>query len=241
MLNVVTFLWDSPGYRSKYSIEHVEIMRRMVARHYSGAHRFHCVTDRLKNLHDVHHDNNMSWHKLWDDYADVQNPHGAGNPSCYRRLKLWSEWARETIGERILQIDLDMVLVDSVDTLWNRPEPCVLWADNLNKTSPYNGAMQLFTPGGELGRKVWEGFDPVRSPKKGKAAGYFGSDQAWIALALGPNEARWKADDGAVSWRVHCKPNGGDLPKGAKVVNFHGQEDPWTLSDRVAWIAEHYR
>lgn len=246
MLDIVVFKWTPPtGYRSTHTAEHVNTMRSMVARCYPHPHRFTCVTDDPAGL-----DPRVRFVPLWDDYADMKSPHGGLNPSCYRRLRLWSTWARENIGERILQIDLDMVLVADVSALWNRPEPCVLWADNLNPTTPYNGAMQLQTPGAFP--DVIERFDPKTSPALAQAKRYWGSDQAWLSYILGPDQARWTVADGALSWRVHCKQNTRAahrvdancvplLPDGAKIVNFHGHEDPWDLARAVPWIAEHYR
>lgn len=246
MLDVVTFKWETPGYRSKFTAVHVNTMRSMIARNYPHPFRFHIVTDRPHDFYDA----GCIVHELWDDHKDLPSPHGGNNPSCYRRLKLWSPWAVESFGPRILQIDLDMVITGDVSSLWNRPEDVVMWKDNLNPTSPYNGAMQLFSP---LTRpQVWRDFDPVKSPAKALARQYWGSDQGWLALALGPDEARWTSADGALSWRVHCKQNTKAahrlnpdcvplLPDGAKVVNFHGHEDPWDLRAVVPWIAELYR
>lgn len=245
MLTVVTFLWTTPGYRSKFTPEHVRTMARMVERNYHGqAVRLVCFNDIGMHGEDWSQ-RGVDWRPLWGDYADIPNPHGAHNPSCYRRLKLWSDWGRDTVGKRILQIDLDMVICGDVTPIWDRPEPCVMWSDALNKTTPYNGAMQLFSPGGDLGRAVWEGFDPANSPAKARARGYFGSDQAWLSLALGQDRPRWTMADGCLSWRLHAEPyagrHDGACPPGARVVNFHGLHDPWTLTDRVAWIKEHYR
>lgn len=249
MLEVVTFKWAKPGYRSTYGPEHVNTMYNMVRRHYAEPFRFTCVTDNPKGI-----DDRVRCVELWDDFKDMPSPHGEANPSCFRRLKLYSDWARTSFGPRILQIDLDMVLVDDVRSLWNRPErEGVLWADNLNPTSPYNGAMQLITPGLH---PVWECFkaDPQSAITRARASRFFGSDQAQLALWLGPNMPRWTAADGAVSWRVHCRqtPPGqahmrwspdckSDLPSGAKVVNFHGLDDPDSLVGRVDWITENYR
>ncbi len=250
MLDVVTFKWGKPGYRSEFTGEHVNIMARMVRRHYRGPVRFNCVTDDPTGVDPLL----CRVIRLWDDFADVPSPHGGNNPSCFRRLKLWSNEVKHLFPGRVLQIDLDMVIVGDVTPLWDRPEPCVLWADNLNPTSPYNGAMQLITPGEH---PVWECFkaDPDLAISRARQARYFGSDQAQLALWLGPYMPRWTAKDGAVSWRVHCRktppgvahiPFSGStadapLPPLARVVNFHGIDDPWAVADKVAWVAEHYR
>jgi hypothetical protein len=248
VLDVVTFKWSKPGYRTPFTAEHVNTLYSMVARNYPHPFRMTCVTDDPDGI-----DNRIRCIELWDDFAHLQNPHGDKNPSCFRRLKLWSHWARYAIGPRIVQLDLDMVIVGDMSPLWNRPEDTVLWADNLNRTSPYNGAMQLITPGAH---PVYECFkaDPASAIARARRAGFFGSDQAQLALWLGPNMPRWTKDDGALSWRVHIRktplgqahlpaaPNCvADLPSGAKIVNFHGIDDPSAVAAFVPWVREHYR
>lgn len=243
MLNVVTFLWSKPGYRSKFTLDHVATMARMVRRHYTGKHRLICFTDQLGGSEPCFMLDKEAPHilyPLWTDYADVPHPTGAHNPSCFRRLRLYSNWAREHIGARILQIDLDMVLTGDVTPLWDRTEPFVFWQDQLNRHGRINGAMQLITPG--VRDDVWSGFDPARAAVEGRKEGQWGSDQGWLAANFPPgSHGAFTAQDGAVSWRVHCKPQGGALPAGARVVIFHGAEDPWTLAASVPWIKENYR
>lgn len=241
MLAVVTFLWSKPGYRSQFILEHVATMARMVRRHYSKPHRFICFTDQVPIVtHYVSDDVPYALAPLWSDYADLPHPCGQHNPSCYRRLRLYSNWARERIGPRIVQIDLDMVITGDLRPLWDRPDAFAFWSDQLNRHGRINGAMQLITPG--LRDDIWSAFDPAAAWKVGRQPGKWGSDQGWLAHNFPEGSyGVWGAVDGAYSWRVHCKANGGALPADARVVNFHGAEDPWTLSESVPWIKEHYR
>lgn len=235
MINVVTFKWKPrPGYRSAFNSEHVNILARMVARNYPHPHKFICVTDDAAGI-----DDHIGIVPLWDDYADLPSPHGAGNPSCYRRLKLYSEEARELFGDRIVSLDLDCVITGDLTPLWDRPEDFVVWGQT-NPANPYNGSMQLLTAGAR--RQVWEDFDPVQSPILARRRGFFGSDQAWLCACLGPNEARWTTKDGVYSYRIDCKPRGGRLPEGARIVFFHGQIDPdHPEAQRLEWVREAYR
>lgn len=235
MITVVTFKWrPRPGYRSKFTAEHVNILASMVRRHYSKPHRFICVTDDAEGI-----DEGIGIVPLWDDCADLQSPHGGNNPSCYRRLKLYSAEAEQMFGPRIVSLDLDCVITGDLEPLWDRPEEFVVWGQT-NPANPYNGSMQLLTAGSR--RKVWEDFDPLRSPRKALSAGYFGSDQAWLCYCLGPNEARWTQADGVYSYRLDCKPKGGALPSNARIVFFHGQIDPdHPEAQRLEWVSREYR
>ena len=237
-LHVVTFLWRPPaGYRSRYKALHANILYNMVRRNYHADFQMHCVTD----LPEDGFDNDIQLHPLWDDHGKIPNPHGPHNPSCYRRLRLWAPDGAGFLypGARVLQIDLDMVIVGDVTPLWQRPEPVVFWEDQLNRHNKINGAMQLFTAAARTG--VWLDFDPNTSPAKARAAGNWGSDQAWLSYYLADDWARWTANDGAYSWRVHCLPAGGALPKDARIVNFHGATDPEHVRSGVPWVAAHYR
>lgn len=235
-MKVVCWKWKPRReYRSKYDHTHVNTLFNMVRRHFHRAHEFVCITDDPIGL-----DTRIRVVDLWDTHADLPSPHGGLNPACYRRLKMYSPEARDLIGERFVSLDLDCVIVDDVTPVWDRPEEFMIWGETL-RTTPYNGSMQMMTAGAR--RQVWEDFDPVKSPELALKAGYHGSDQAWISYKLGPHEARWTKKDGVFSWRMECKPNGGKLPKGARIVFFEGHVDPWspTALSMSPWIKEHYR
>ncbi|MDH5244816.1 MAG: hypothetical protein OEW98_00070 [Betaproteobacteria bacterium] len=234
MLTIVTFKWQPPpGYRSAFRPEAVIALRDMVARHYPAPHRFVCITDDAKGLKDV------ETLPLWSDHATVPSPHGRGNPSCYRRLKLFDPAIASLLGPRFLSLDLDTVIVGDVRPIFDRPEDFVIWGET-NPNSFYNGSMFLLTAGARA--KVWTEFNPKTSPMLAKRAGRFGSDQGWISYCLGPGEARWGRDDGVYSFRVHLEPQGTDtLPANCRIVMFHGKVDPWDWrAQRLAWVREHW-
>lgn len=234
MLTIVCFKWKpANGYRSQFGPETVNTLRRMVERHYTAEHRFICVTDDAKGLDPAVHVLPM-----WSDYANVPSPHGGHNPSCYRRLKVFSREAGDWFGDRFLCVDLDTVIVGNVRKLWQRPEPFVIWGDTARRTW-YNGSMFLLTAGARA--HVWEDFDPQTSPKIAKQSGAFGSDQGWISYKLGPNEAKWGTQDGIYSYRVHIKHRR-RLPDNARMVMFHGHDDPWSVRpQQLPWVREHYQ
>lgn len=233
---VLTWKWPAPrGYRSTFGPETVNVLRRMVARHYPAPHRFVCVTNDLAGL-----DPEVEVVPDRADFAAIPNPHGATNPSCYRRLRLFAPDAAEVFGERFVSLDLDCVITGDLRPLWDRPEAFVAWGDtNPQKGSHYNGSMLLLTAGARP--QVWTAFDPKRSPARAKAAGCFGSDQGWISYCLGPREAKWTTADGVYSFRCHLAATPG-LPANARVVMFHGRLDPWakTVRARYPWVQEHW-
>lgn len=232
MLTVIAWLWKPPrGYRSQFTATHVNTLKAMVARHYRNPHRFVCITDMPEGM-------NCETYPLWNDHQRVLNPWGPRNPSCYRRLKLFSEWAGTVFGDRFVSLDLDCVIVNDLVPLWDRPEDFVIWGDT-NRHTPYNGSMFMLRAGTRT--KVWTDFDAITSPQYSRKLGYFGSDQAWIGACLGPNEAKWTQKDGVYSYRNDIKVKGGGLPSNARITLWHGQVDPWSHEgQRLKWVRDNY-
>jgi hypothetical protein len=230
VLNICCFKWTPPaGYRSTFGPETVNVLQRMVARHYDAPHRFTCITDDPRGL-----DSAVHVVPLWSDFATIPSPHGKHNPSCYRRLRVFAPDIAPILGDRFVCLDLDTVIVGDLAPLFDRPEDFVIWGET-DPRSFYNGSIFLLRAGART--RVWDEFDPQRSPQRAKAAGKFGSDQGWISYCLGRGEATWGRQDGVYSYRVHLKPHGGRLPTDARIVNFHGHEDPWgPAAQRLDWV-----
>jgi hypothetical protein len=236
MLDVITFKWTKPGYRSTFNANTVNTLRAMVARNFHRPHRFTCITDDPAGLHSK-----VRAFPLWSDLGDMQSPHGRQNPSCYRRLRLFAPDAGDVIGgKRFVWLDLDTVITGDVTPLWSRPEDFVAWRGTAG-LNPYNGSMIMLTAGARP--KVWTDFDPATSPLAARRAGFIGSDQAWIAFCLGKGEATWTDADGVYSWRMKLRRNRGILPADARIVFFHGHADPWHswTQQQAPWIKDHWR
>jgi len=233
-LRVVTFKWKTPGYRSTFSAKHVNTLRRMIERNYKREHEFVCVTDDFAGL-----DDGIRRVPLWNDHATLRNPMGRHQPSCYRRLKLFSMEAKDIIGPRFVAIDLDVVILGDLRPIFDREEDFIMWGDTHPRTF-YNGSLVMMTAGAR--REVWDDFDPMRSPALAKAAGHFGSDQGWISYRLGPGQPTWGMAEGVYSYRVHMEQGRKPIPDNAKIVVFHGKVDPWSpLAQRHRWVRENWR
>jgi hypothetical protein len=236
MLSIVTFKWTPyPHYRSRYDAETVNTLFRMVDRHYPLPHRNICVTDDAKGI-----DPHIDIVPVWNDHGHIVNPSGPHNPSCYRRLKMFAPDAGKTFGERIVVMDLDVVIVRDVTPLFTRTEDFIIWGySDYPKTQFYNGSLWMLKTGSRP--KVWTEFHPRESPIKAYRKGCKGSDQGWLSYII-PNEPRWGTADGVYSSRVHIAPNNWTLPDDARIVVFHGKVDPWSFAaQQIPWVREHYR
>lgn len=231
MISFVTWLWKTPNYRTAFTAEHVNVLAAMIRRNYIIPCRIICVTNDATGI-----DPRIEIVPDREDFKDVASPHGKGNPSCFRRLRLFHPDAASDFGPRIVSIDLDSVITGDLRPLFDRPEEFVGWADAL-RPAQYCGSLTLLTAGARP--RVWTDFDPERSPREAKAAGNLGSDQGWISHCLGKGEAQWTQADGVYSYRWD-KVRGGPLPANARIVFFTGEPKPWAEMG-VAWVREHYR
>jgi hypothetical protein len=235
-LTFVCFKWvPLYSYRSKFDHMTVNVLHSMLNRHYLKPFELVCVTDDPAGIVPQ-----VRIVKLWDDHTNVVSPHGPAYPSCYRRLKMFSSEAREILGARVCSIDLDVVICREITGLFEVDVDFKVYGDTAVGT-PYNGSLIYHWPGRRT--QLWDRFDPRTSPGLGRKLKYIGSDQAWIAACLGPDEAKFTKADGVYSYRNEIVPKGGGLPAGARIVVMHGWHDPWDpqVRQRHPWIVEHYR
>lgn len=234
-LSVVCWKWKPPQfYERAFNSEAVNTLYSMVKRHYSRSFHFYCFTDDPEGIIE-----DVTCVELRDDFAGLESPLGVHYPACYRRLHAFGRDFSDIVGPRYVSLDLDCVIVDSVDPLWDRKEDIVFWESHI-PNQPYNGSMWLHTCGTRP--QVLGKFDSQRSPKTAKAAGFVGSDQAWLSYIL-PNEAVWTKDDGVVNWQTHCRNRQWQYPEGSRIVFFPGMDSPWDerCKERAPWIREHYK
>ena len=156
MICVATYFWRDPerdnqrrGYVFRH--EHVHVLKSMVARNLSLPHRFVCVTnDNIEGVDCVP----LDWRK-----------HVPGTV-CIRLMQHNGEWCRANLGERVLSLDIDVVITGSLDHIVARTEPIVLWR-NPNFPAPlrafYQSSVQLFSAGAR--QELWDDFDPQQTPR----------------------------------------------------------------------------
>jgi hypothetical protein len=240
-----------------FDSKHVNVLRAMVARHLPIPHRFVCVTDDTDGL-DSRIEAVPMPPQTFDSLVDVQSllsPHHHKYnkaqgwrrrrisaippkryfPSCYRRLWLFSEEAK-ALGDRILALDVDVIVTGSLLPLVAREESFVGWCDERNERPRVAGGVYLLTAGSHT--DVWTDFDPETSPRVALEAGYKGSDQAWMSYKLCPSAATWGRADGLtkITWLE------GEPDESTRLVFTAGYAPPWNRDEqrKNPWLKKYW-
>jgi hypothetical protein len=154
--------------------------------------------------------------------------------------------AASIIGERILQLDLDTVIVGNIDHIAGRKENLVLWRNpnfGGHKRAFYNTSILLLKAGTRP--EFWTEFNKKKTPPMLKRH-WGGTDQAWISHCASRTEAYWTDADGVYgAGRLLDIVPGVQttLPENARVVFFPGRREPSMdgMLEKHPWISEHYR
>jgi hypothetical protein len=232
---VVTYLWQDSerdnqrrGYTFRH--DHVHILKSMIARHLTLPYRFLCVTDdKIDGVDTVP----LDWRK-----------HVPG--TVFIRLMQHRPDIKDVFGqdiERILSLDLDVVITGNIDHIVNRDNDFTIWA-NPNFPAPgrafFQSSVQCFKPGARS--CLWTDFDPNETVKFTNWR-FGGKEQAWISERLEWTEATFTAEDGIYgAGRLGSKGVGSELPENACIVSFPGAREPsqpQTQSEHK-WIKDHY-
>ena len=233
MITVVIWKWGK-----KYQARHVAKMQSMLKRHLLQPHRIVCITDKA------------------DDLPEGVTPapmRGVlpGDTKCMRRMWIYSAEAA-ALGQRLFQIDLDVVVTDTIDPIVNRPEDFVIWKSDSNFKDgwAYNPTVLLITPGSM--DDIWRTYKakPKRIIRQTEEDGWgakVNTDQAVAGYLLQDRAVPvWTDADGIRGFRVFAGKHGQrgkSLPAGTRIVSFHGPRDPSVedLQDKCPWIMEHWR
>ena len=257
-LVVATYFWQpDPGskFAAAYTPDDVRRLQRMVAKHCTVPHEFVVITDRPE---------------MFADDADIRTipidwaTHVSG--TCFARLMTFHPKGAEMIGERVLQIDLDTLIVGNMDHLVTRQEDLVLWRNparipwddvapgmpptaaewdgtrwlhRVNQRRTYYNTSILLHRCGTL-PEIWERFDPRNPPAK--------DDQWYLSDLFGRECAYFDGErDGVYRLAREDTPGSGvsgELPANACIVTFPGSEgkaDNPVIAAANPWIEAHLR
>jgi hypothetical protein len=229
----------SSGARAARSFKpaHVLNLARLFRKFLPQPHRFICITDTIP----VDLGEGVEWLQTPEaavEVAKLRTPEGPRFPSCYRRLWVFSEAARASLGEQILLIDIDLVPVGNLTPIVDRDEDFVGWRPyrDWGKQLRFGGGIYLLKTGTRT--KVWDEFakDPHGAIRAARGAGFRGSDQAWLSYKLGDKEPYW--GKGAGIYSIRDLGASQELPRDARLVQFNGPKKCWDYGphDVGAWV-----
>jgi hypothetical protein len=235
-LTVITYWWTDAENKHVdkewYGPDDVRRLQRQVKANLSSPHEFAVITDRPEAFAD-----DADIRAIPIDYAT----HVPGR--CYVRLMTFHPDGADIIGGRILQLDLDTLIVGSLDSIASRTADLVLWRNpaRIPWESPekpgrpyYNTSLVLHRCG--TMPDLWEKFNPQVHPR------IIRDDQWWLADQLGPNVPYVDGSDGV--YRLAREEDkrtgvwGETLPDNARIITFPGSsgkpndphiraENPW--------------
>lgn len=238
MITVLTYFWkpdEGSKFKAPYTADDVRKLQRMVAHNLSEPHEFAVITDQPE--------------LFADDAAICAIPinratHVPG--TCYVRLMTFHPDGLNLIGARVLQMDLDCLIVGNIDHLVSRTEDLVLWRNPARHPSRpgrplYNTSILAHRCG--TMPEIWQAFVSL-----GKARIPAKDDQWFLSDALGPDVPYFDgARDGVYRIARDDTPGSGvdgTLPDNACVVFFTGSDgkmdNPRVLA-KNPWIKEYVR
>jgi hypothetical protein len=231
VLTIMTWFWTQPGGRTFYTIDHVNIWARMMRRHLSIPHELACVTDLPEGI-----DRRVRVITPPRDFETWQIPTwGFDKPQCLRRLSLFSPRAAEIFGAtRFVSMDLDCLVLGSLDSLFDHDDDFRMYKGT-SSTRAYNGSMIQMTAGARA--NVYTSLTYEAAVAAGEV--YIGSDQAWIASCLGPNEKVWSESDGVYRYSARFQQD--VRKKTPRLVFFPGKVKPWDVIALDRNVRQNYR
>ena len=221
MLKVITWYWQGESWRQCYTPAHVNALQRMVKANLKIPHEFICITDKPEGM-ECRTVDFFSQHKVTIPIPNY--------PNSYRRIRAFSEEAKQVIGEQFVSLDLDAVITGDITPLFDRHEAFVILQ---GEACHYNGSLWMHTAGTRT--KLWTEFNPDSSPfiamngVNANGTRFYGSDQAWISYTLGDGEATWPVGPESGVYQ-YSKLTQTDIPNDARIVFFAGETKPWTLN-----------
>jgi hypothetical protein len=140
--------------------------------------------------------------------------------------------------DRLVCLDLDLIVTGGLGELLDRPEPFViLRGANAANPCPFNGSVMMLQAGAHP--EVWRDFSLEAAAKT--PFYQFPDDQGWLAHKV-PDAATWTvgSSSGIYAFQKPGWPKGDDLPAHAKIVAFPGHRDPAQFT-HLPWVTDNWR
>ena len=217
--NVVCIKWGNV-----YTPDYVNRLYNMIERNTTEPFKFYCFTDDDSGLKD----------EVIQKPLPIMNVKPEENKFAYRKeAGLCADNLGGLNGQRVLYLDLDVVIVDNIDCFFTYPEDKeFLIINDWNTKGNHVGQASCYSwVVGQLGF-IKEYFE--RYPKEVVDKYYTASQEFLSANVIGRfGSLNFWPESWCRSFRFHCLPIGplrhfftARIPKGAKILVFHGSPNP---------------
>jgi hypothetical protein len=226
--------WDGRDY---YSPEYVNILYRSVSRNTTAPFDFVLYTGP---------DAEKPGRTASIDPAIRIVP--IGRPAWWSALSFWEKNPPGVDTDNILYLDLDLVIVGSLDDLIAYPSDHAFMKDYPAHCCPPglegdgNASVSLIRSG--AGAQIWDGYvaagmptwDPLSAPvgRKLPLAVQTLINDPLLGIRHDVFPENWVS-----SHRLHVVPRG--IPEGCRVISYHGRPKPHELIDQEPWVKENWR
>jgi hypothetical protein len=219
MLHVGVWWWSLPP-KPKYDLSYIAKLRSGIAKHLQQPYQFHVFEPPPEDVH-------------W-----------TARKGCFARIRSFDpEWqASQGIapGDRLVIIDLDVIITGPLDALFDRPDDfTILEGANATNPCPTNGSVWMLRAGTHVDVFTSLTLEAVDAMPRFD----FADDQEWLLLKI-PDYAGWKVGKPSGIYAYH-KPGwptgiGDRLPDGARIVAFPGYRDP-SMFTHMRWVKDNWR
>lgn len=243
MLTIVTFKWEPikgqiesiptqvGASKVNYGEEHVRRHYNMIKRNLNIPFHYLLITDNKIDFPEIEQLD------LWETHRKLGG--------CYHRLFTFSNEFRKYVGDRFVQMDLDMIITGDITPILSRSEDFVYYKMKGSDGTGWrmNNGMYMMTTGARS--FVWESFNENPRMAMSKRVGN-GTDQGVTNSMLDlENEAHWTQGDMIYDMRQDfIEKNRVGLPENCRIVMWPGprdaiQQPAW--AEKYPWISEHYQ
>lgn len=160
---------------------------------------------------------------------------------CLARMRLFDPGFHELYGikrgDRVVVLDLDLVVTGALDPLFDRDEELVILAGaNAANPCPFNASVLMMRAGENADLWFDLNADVIQTIPKYE----FADDQGWIHFKR-PSAATWQVgpSSGIYAFKKPGWPPGDDLPADARIVCFPGHRDPAQFT-HLPWVRKHW-
>ncbi len=217
-VNVVCIKWGT-----KFGPEYVNNLYHMVRRNITLPFRFICLTEISNGFNDA-------IDVLPLPIFKEPPPEYLKKCLCWRKLALLGEQYHDIKG-KVFLLDLDVVIVDNIDCFFT-------YSDKLCMAENWSQPNRMIGQGSAIFFEMGKYSQLLKQWEQDAASVYqnYRTEQVYLPQALGKENCEWFPVEWIRSFKAHCMPGGilnsfvtptkDKIPKGTKIVAFHGDPNP---------------